>query len=497
MSQTRSEISRRRFVAGTIAAGATAVAGASPETVEARGRESRRRPARADVIVVEAGLAGLSAARAIRRAGRSVIVLEARERVGGRCFSRSLGAGASDVANMGATFVGPTQHQILGLMAELGISRFPVYATGKLLWYEDGKGTPYTGIIPPSDDPQAVIQLGTVALPKIDSMAKTVPLDAPYDAPQAKAWDSITVDSWAEQNISSTKGRAIFALAVEAVLSVEPRDISLLYFLAYVHAAGGVTPLIANAGTGGAQDYRVTGGTQRIAIELAAKLGGSVRLGHPVREIDHSGSRVTVSAEGLTVSGNRVVVAIPPHLAGRIFYSPALPGLREQLTQRMPIGSLIKTIAVYDRPFWRAHGLNGQANSDFGPVKVTFDASPASGTPGVLLGFIDGDDARVLSDRSARARARAAIGSLVRLFGSEAAHPRRYFDQVWQHEPYTGGCPVGVMPPGVMTEYSRALRAPVGPIHWAGTETATVWTGYMDGAVQSGKRAAAEALKAL
>jgi monoamine oxidase len=174
-----------------------------------------------------------------------------------------------------------------------------------------------------------------------------------------------------------------------------------------------------------------------------------------------------------------------------------MPGRREQLTQRMPIGSLIKTIAVYDRPFWRSAGLNGQVTSDEGPVKATFDASPASGTPGVMLGFVDGDDARQLSDLSDAERARRALGSYVRFFGSAAGNPRAYFDQVWEHEPYTGGCPVGVMPPGVMTEYGAALRQPVGRIHWAGTETATVWTGYMDGAVQSGKRAAAEALSQL
>ncbi len=171
--------------------------------------------------------------------------------------------------------------------------------------------------------------------------------------------------------------------------------------------------------------------------------------------------------------------------------------MRDQLTQRMPIGSLIKTIAVYDTPFWRAQGLNGQVTSDTGPVTVMFDASPASGTPGVLLGFIDGDDARALSDQSDSARATAALKSYATYFGQQAANPRMYFDQVWDKEIYTGGCPVGLMPPGVMIEYGQALRAPVGRIHWAGTETATVWTGYMDGAVQAGKRAATEALARL
>jgi len=190
-------------------------------------------------------------------------------------------------------------------------------------------------------------------------------------------------------------------------------------------------------------------------------------------------------------------VAIPPNLAGRIEYSPGLPALRDQLTQRVPVGSLIKTIAVYDTPFWRRQGLSGQANSLQGPVKVTFDASPHSGRPGVLLGFIDGDDARALSDLPAAARKRLALQSYVRYFGPRAGRPIKYLDQVWDREIYTGGCPVAVAPPGVLTEYGRALRAPAGRIHWAGTETATVWTGYMDGAVQSGHRAAAEVLAEL
>jgi monoamine oxidase len=498
MTDPQSQLTRRRFVAGTIATGAAAAVPASADAAAKRKRKPRAPSTRsADVVVVGAGLAGLSAARNLHRAGRSVIVLEARERVGGRCFSRSIGPGASDVANMGATFVGPTQLRILALMAELGIGKFPVYATGKLLFYEKGKAKPYTGTIPPVSDPLAVIQLGTLTLPAIDSMAKTVPLDAPYDAPKAAEWDGMTVETWAKANIASAEGRALFALAVEAVLSVEPRDVSLLYFLFYIHAAGGVNALVGNAGSGGAQDFRVSGGTQRIAVTMARQLGGRVLLGHPVRQISQSAGGATVHADGVSVRCKRVVVAIPPNLAGRISYLPGVPALRDQLTQRMPIGSLIKTIGVYDRPFWRGQGLNGQVTSTVGPVKAMFDASPASGTPGVLLGFIDGDDARALSDLPAKQRSTLALQSYVRYFGAAAGSPGLYFDQVWDREVYTGGCPVGVMPPGVMTEYSRALRAPVGRIHWAGTETATVWTGYMDGAVQSGQRAAGEVLAEL
>jgi len=222
-----------------------------------------------------------------------------------------------------------------------------------------------------------------------------------------------------------------------------------------------------------------------------------VLLNQPVRAISQDASAAIIRTDHMTVGCKRVIVAIPPNLATKIDYTPGMPALREQLTQRVPMGSLIKTIGVYDTPFWRSQGLNAQVTSDEGPVKVVFDGSPASGSPGVLLGFIDGDDARQLSDQPADVRASAALQSYVRYFGPAAGNPRTYFDQVWQNEIYTGGCPVGVFPPGVMSAYGPALRAPVGRIHWAGTETATVWVGYMDGAVQYGQRAASEVLAEL
>ena len=494
---TDHRISRRRLIGGGVAAGAGAI-GATAPAAEAAKRRHKSHVHQADVCVVGAGISGLTAARALRRAGKSVIVLEARDRVGGRCFSRPI-RGASDVANMGATFVGPTQTHVLALMQELGIPKFDTYSNGKLLWYEDGKLTPYTGTIPPANNPVAVVQLGEQTLPAIDKMAATVPVDAPWNAPNALAWDSITVDTWAKQNINFTDGQKLFALAVEAVLSMEMQDISFLYFLWYVHQAGGVEPLVNNAGDGSAQDFRVKGGTQLIPIKMARQLGIGKRvlLGQPVRHIAQGRRGVTVTADHATVHAKHVIVAIPPHLTGKIEYTPNVTAQRQQLTQRMPIGSLIKTIAVYPEPFWRAEGLNGQVTSDQGPVKVMFDASPESGTPGVLLGFIDADDARPLDDKPFAARKAAALVSHVRYFGQKAANPIQYIDQVWDREVYTGGCPVGQTPPGVLTEYGPALRAPIGRIHWAGTETATTWIGYMDGGVEAGQRAAQEVLAAL
>jgi monoamine oxidase len=479
-------ISRR----GLIGAGAAGAAGlAAPRAAGAATKRLRAR--RADVVVVGAGFAGLTAARELRKAGRSVIVLEARNRVGGRSLSRSIGA--EDVANMGATFVGPTQKRIIGLAKELGIGIFPTYNTGKNVLFFNGERQEYSGTIPPVDP--AALAEALLLIENLNSMAKEVPLDAPYAAPRAREWDGMTVESWKNDNVRTANARKLVDLAIEAVWSVEPRDMSFLFLLFYIHSAGTLDELINTAG--GAQESRVEGGTQRIAVAMARALGGRVILRAPVRRILHRGSRVQVISDRVTVNARRVIVAIPPTLAGRIDYVPLLPALRDQLTQRFPMGSTVKSAAVYDRPFWRDKGLTGQATSDAGPIKVTFDASPKDGTPGVLMGFADGEDSRVLTQKRVAQRRADVLAGYARYFGEEALHPRRYIDAVWDQEPWSRGCPVCIMAPGVMTSFGRAVRRPVGKIHWAGTETATEWNGYMDGAVQSGQRAAREVLAAL
>lgn len=491
-NRTREGLSRRELV-GAAAVGATGLA--LPEAAEAakRKKKKRKRLRRADVVVVGAGLAGLVAARDLRRAGKSVVVMEARGRVGGRCYSRSL-PGASDVANLGATFVGPTQHRIVALAKELGFGVFPTYNTGKNVLFFDGRRAEYTGAIPPVT-PTALVE-AQVAITQLDNMAKTVPLEAPWNAPRAAEWDSQTFETWKLANIVTSDGRKLLDLGIEAIFSVEPRDVSLLFILFYIQSAGSLEQLINTAG--GAQESRIEGGTQAVAKELARRLGKKrVLLKQTVRRIVSKGRHVDVISDHVTVRAKRVVVAVPPAIAGRIRYSPALPALRDQLTQRVPLGSVTKTFAIYDTAFWRADGLTGQATSDVGPVKVTFDGSPKSGRPGVMLGFVDGEDARVLNAKPHAERARLEMESYVRYFGPKARNAKMVFDYPWDNDPIARGAPIGFTPPGVLLSYGEALRRPAGRIHWAGTETATVWNGYMDGAVQSGERVAKEVLAAL
>jgi monoamine oxidase len=446
---------------------------------------------RADVVIVGAGLAGLTAARTLVAAGVDVLVLEARDRVGGRVFTRPAADGTP--LDLGAQWIGPTQQRLAALAAELGLTTFKTYDTGVNVQYHNGERFTYSGAIPTHD--AATTADAVEALLTLNEMALRVPLEAPWTAPDAPEWDAQTFAIWIQAHVPSEGARALVTLAIQAVFSVEPRDVSLLHVLFYTHSAGGLLDLIGV--TGGAQESRFHLGAQEIAKRMAAALGERVILRTPVHTVAQEPAGVRVTSDTVTVAAERAILALPPTLAGRLRYRPALPALRDQLTQRVPMGTVIKAQCVYDAPFWRAEGLSGQVSSDSGACRVTFDNSPESGTPGVLLTFIEGDEGRYWGAQSAASRRAAVLECLARYFGPRAGSPREYVELSWAEEEYTRGCYAGFLPPGVWTAYGAALRAPIGRLHWAGTETATVWNGYMDGAVQSGQRAAAEALAAL
>jgi monoamine oxidase len=295
--------------------------------------------------------------------------------------------------------------------------------------------------------------------------------------------------------VATRAGRALFELGVESVWSAQPEELSLLHLLFSVHSAGSLRLMFDTEG--GAQQDRFVGGSQRLALLLAQQLGDRLLLGTPVRGIRHDDHGVTVSSDAAVAHGRRAVVALAPALAGRIAYDPPLSGDREQLTQRMPLGTVIKCMAIYDEPFWREEGMSGQGLSDAGPVTLTFDNSPPDGSPGVLLGFLEGRRARELGRVPAAQRRAAAIDCFARLFGPRARSPSSYVERLWAEEEWSRGGYVGYLPPGVWTSFGRALRAPCGTLHWAGAEYATVWNGYMDGAVRSGEQAAAQVLDTL
>jgi monoamine oxidase len=444
----------------------------------------------ADVVVVGAGLAGLVAARQLSASGRSVLVLEARDRVGGRTVNASIGTGK--VVEMGGQWVGPTQDRVLALARELDVETFPTYYEGRNLLELRGKLRSYKGTIPRLA-PLALLDIERVRR-RLHKLADGVSAETPWSAADAERLDSQTLRTWIDKRTRTKRARALLEVAVGTVMGTDSAELSLLWMLSYLSSAGGFDALIDTEG--GAQQDRFVGGSQEISIRLAAALGDAVVLGTPVRRIAQDGAGVVVEAEGLTATAQRAIVAVPPPLAARIAFSPPLGGQRDQLLQRMAHGAMTKCAAVYSEPFWRERGLTGQAVSDTGPIITTFDNSPPDGSPGVMLGFIAGPEAIRHARRPQSERRQLVLDCFARLFGEKAAHPGIYHEQAWAEEEWTRGGPVCSPAPGALTAYGEALRRPAGRIHWAGAETATVWCGYMDGAVRSGERAAEETLDA-
>jgi monoamine oxidase len=446
----------------------------------------------ADLVVVGAGLAGLSAARAAVADGAEVVVVEARDRVGGRVLNEEIGAGK--VVEVGGQWIGPTQDRLAALAARLGVDTYPTHGEGQNVIEYAGRLRRYTGTIP-RINPLVLLDVER-AQRRLNRLARAVPLEAPWEARDAGRLDGQTVAGWMRRNLVTAPGRMLLELGIEAVWAAQPEDISLLHVLFYIHSAGSLEMLFDTEG--GAQQDRFVGGSQLIAQRLAEGLGDErIVLGAPVRRVRHGRLGVTVEADGIAVKAKRAILAVAPTLAGRIAYAPPLPGFRDQLTQRMPLGTVAKCMAIYDEPFWRAEHLSGQATSDTGPVKLTFDNSPPDGSPGVLLGFLEGRRARELGRLPAGERRTAVIDCFSRLFGPRAARPAGYVERLWAEEEWSRGCYGCHMPTGAWTSYGPALRQPIGPLHWAGAEYARIWNGYMDGAVRSGEEVSAEVLERL
>ncbi|RZS36894.1 monoamine oxidase [Herbihabitans rhizosphaerae] len=437
-----------------------------------------------DVVVIGGGLAGLTAARSLITRDRSVLVLEARDRVGGRLESVRMRE-ADAVLDLGGQYVGPTQHEIMSLLDELGVRTETTRDTGDHVVHLGSRLLRYAA--EPKLSLLTMLDLGrTVRL--IDSTARRIPPHAPWSAPSAAKLDAQTFAEWLRRKGFTPRGRALLAAVTRAIFAAEPSEVSALWALFYVASGGGFDPLTAT--TGGAQQDWIVGGAQQVAERLAARL--PVRLGTPATAIDWSEHGVEVAAGGMTVRARRAVLAVPPPLAGRLMYRPALPPDRAHLTQRMPMGSVIKVHVVYERPFWREAGLSGQAAGDSLPVGMVFDNCQEPDGPGVLVGFVDGAHAAEASRLDPERRRAMVIRCLATYFGAQAEHPIGYVERDWSTEPFSAGCYGAFGVPGTLTRYGKALRDPVGPLHFAGTETATRWAGYMDGAIQSGRRAADE-----
>jgi monoamine oxidase len=441
----------------------------------------------ADVCVVGAGYAGLSAASALHQGGKSVVVLEARDRVGGRIWTQHLSDGTA--VDRGGAWLAPKHDAAFGLARDYGVPTYKTWVKGAHLLVDGDRMLRYRGLIP-KISPRAVL---TIALTqaRLDWTSKRIPIDAPWTAKRATEWDTRSVAWWFERcGIRTPLARDLFDMAVRGLFTGSLDETSYLHLLFLVRAHGSINTLFSIKG--GSQENMIEGGAGLIAQRMAHSLGDAVRLAEPVRAVTQRQDRVEVAATGVVVTARHAVVCVPPALALEIAFDPALPEDRRTLYTSAVAGPESKTLVVYGTPFWRAAGFSGQSAQPGSAAEVTLDASPASGTPGVLASFTFGRVAERVGALDATDRRRAVLGALAARFGPSAASPVEYIETAWWTDPWTRGCSMAHFPPGILTRYGPLLREPCGRVHWAGTETSTRSHGAIDGAVRSGQRAAAE-----
>lgn len=445
-----------------------------------------------DCIVVGAGYAGLSAAKALREAGKTVLVLEARDGVGERAFAQYLPDGSYE--DYGASFLGVHQRRMYSLAREFDVHTFDVPTRGKSIYYCRGSTKRYSGLVPPVAF-WVLIDTG-LAVRKFEALANQVNLEQPWKTPDAEKLDNTTIEEWIRNQCWTSRGQDLFRLAIKATWAAAPSQISLLHGLWYSKA--GISLTVVSSIENGAQQQLINGGGQAIANKLHAFLGDAVRLQQPVIGIDQTHDEdVVVQTQTTSYSAHRVILAIPPPLILKARFEPPLPAQKVHLLQRMPMGASWKTFAIYDKPFWDDIGLRGESVSPDGVASAVMDVSPEDSSKGILMSFVVGPNAYRFANIDENARKEEVLRQLVACYGDKAARPVKVCIHSMINEQWSTGCPAGLMAPGSWTTLGEWLRKPVDRVHWAGTETATSWAGYMEGAVQSGQRAAEEVLAAL
>jgi monoamine oxidase len=439
----------------------------------------------ADVVVVGAGLSGLVTARELVKAGvPSVLVLEARDRVGGMTVSQEAAPGV--FVDGGGSWIGSAHTRITALAKEFNIETRPTPIEGNPVFLFGGVRVAGFGRLFSREEKKELRGLRD----KVQTMAKEFPPGEPWKAPRAAEYDQMSMFNWLSDNASTVWGKRDIELAVDWKFGAHPEDISLLRFVAAVQAYQGLEPLMAISES---QEFSFVGGSQQISLKIAEQLGDRILLSSPVtRIVDQPGQPVRVETERLSIECGRVIVAMMPADMRRIEFEPKLPENRSKLVSAWKGSPSYKAHIVYDKPFWRSSKLNGIAVGDGKIVDFVFDATPPSGTPGILVAFGAGEE--LPSDLEARKE--AVVDALSVYFAEEARSPINFLDMDWYSDKWSSGC-ASALPPGVLSKYGSALREPIGRMHWAGTDTANEFDGSMEGAVRAGERAAQEVITVL
>nr|XP_020639559.1 amine oxidase [flavin-containing] A-like [Pogona vitticeps] len=446
-----------------------------------------------DVVVIGGGISGMSAAKLLFESGLSVVVLEARDRVGGR--THTIRNKQVNYVDVGGSYVGPTQNRILRLAKELDIETYKVNVDEPAILHKEGKSYPLYGFFPSTWNPFVYLDFNNIWR-TMDELGKQIPAEAPWDAPFAEELDKMTMKEFINKHCWTKAARDFTTLFVNVNVTSELHEVSALWFLWYVKLCGGTYRIFSV--TNGGQERKFVGGSGQITEKIMERLKGNVKLESPVFCIDQSGDNVVVETLNHEIYKCKFVIcAIPPILTTKIHFKPELPTKRNQLIQRLPMGSVIKTMMYYKEPFWKRMGYCGAMLilDDEAPVSVTLDDTKPDGSIPAIMGFILTRRAFRLAELSKEERKKKISELYAKVLGStEALQPVHYEEKNWSSEQYSGGCYTAYFPPGIMSQYGRVIRQPAGRIYFAGTETATQWSGYMEGAVEAGERAAREVL---
>jgi monoamine oxidase len=437
------------------------------------------------VVVVGAGLAGLTAATGLAERGFEVTVIDARDRVGGRTHGIEVAPGSW--VDAGAAYLGDKHTRLTAMLGELDLKTTPTTMSGSSRFLLGTGGDTRAGRFPPLN---AVALGGMFDL--LDELTSVVRVDAPWLTPDAATLDTLTAAEWAERNLSHPDARLFFPLFLGEMMAADPADVSVLHMAFYLRSGGGIRYL--NAFEGGAQQDRIAGGAHQICERLAAGLGDAVRLADPVHAIHQDAAGVTVYSANGAVRASVAVVALPPLLADAIDYRPGLPVRRA--SERTSPGRTVKVHLVYPEPLWRDHGLSGWSVNAEGPLLSTVDDSPADAAVGVLTGFVTGREAHRFAALAADAQREAATAQARRIFPQLPA-PSGFHATDWVNDAYSRGCYAALLGPGDWLEHGTRLTTPHGRVHWAGTETSAEYFGLMEGAIRSGHRVVTEVVTEL
>ncbi|KAK3595095.1 hypothetical protein CHS0354_002348 [Potamilus streckersoni] len=459
-----------------------------------------------DVIVIGAGISGLTAAYSLlqKDPNLSVLVLEAKDRVGGRTLTVDLKTkNGNDRWDLGGQWVGRCQSHIMALLKELGLETYPQYITGiKFMQLGDNKVRTYLSDIP-SLSLGALLDLH-MFLRKVEILYKEVNIRDPYACRHGASWDSMTFATFLHDNMWTQGAKETVEAATRCMLGMETSQFSVLYYLMYLAAAGGLKNLV-EAKDSAAQEFRIKDGAQGVSKALSDKIGhDKIHLGKPVAAVQQTGDGVLITTvSGEKYQSSKLILSTPPPQTEKIHFDPPLPLSKREFIKRMPFSSMIKVIITYEQTFWRQAGQSGEVvtnggestsiECDKGPLCVVYDGTTCRGSP-ALIGFIGGQQAIQWGQQEAYHRRSAVLKSLSEFFGDQVFKYIDYREKNWNEEPYTEGGPVCCVGPGAMRNFNSGLRNQFDRIHFAGTESAMVWCGYMSGAVQAGKRAAVEIL---